>query len=379
MSIRQNYEHSQTGGRICISVRVPKITDHQDDKSPLFSLVAFASHPLHLSELQDGIALALSDPSQDFDPLRRPSRLQLLFPPLIEIQNDPNESNDPLCILRHSTVQSFLNSNRHILCLARGRGVCAGTDACETLISPDRFGSLCLQYLSQPRYGSCLSKNQLLPSITDSRLLYCAKFWTKHLEHTEPTHNQRRAVATFVKSTNFQTLLQVQSLYVSGQFEQIPFRVETAEEALGMERDGYHHFQRQSFPRWLFQENDRVFMEYLPYRGQYRHFVNEWGYLLTRATCPSDQDYFPGEVERCLSGIMGPSSFLGNMKEKYPSFMLSQEPFDCLKSQSFVLEERFSNTSDRFMTVSVQRYVDPMPSLLTNGQHSGTQCHMINS
>lgn len=362
-----------------ISVRVSKITDYQDDKSLLFSLVAFASHPLHLSELQDGIALALSDPSQDFDPLRRPSRLQLLFPPLIEMQNDPKEPDNPLCILRHSTVHSFLNSNRHVLCLARGRGVCAGTDACETLISPGRFGSLCLQYLSQPRYGSCVSKYQLLPSITDSRLLYCAKFWTKHLEDTEPTHDQRKAVATFVKSTNFQTLLQVQSLSVHGQFDQIPFGADTDEMALTMTHHGYHHLQRQVFPKWLFHEKNKVLREFDSYRGQYRHFVNEWGYLLTRATCPSDQDYFPGEVERCLSGIMGPSNFLANMKEKYTSFMLSQEPFDCLKSQSFVLEERLSNTSDRFMIVSVQRYVDPVASPLTSGQNSGTQCHMANS
>lgn len=208
--------------------------------------------------------------------------------------------------------------------------------------------------------------------------MYCAKFWTAHLEDTEATPDQRRALAAFARSANFQTLLQVQSLSVDGQFEQLPFGAETEEEALIMGREGYHHFQRQAFPKWLFREEKRVFQDYLPFRSQYRHFVNEWGYLLTRATSPSDPDYFPGEVERCLSGMMGPSSFLASMKEKYPSFMLSQEPFDCLGSNPRVLEERISSTGDRFMVVStVPPYVDPSP---TRGRNPfGVHSHSVNS
>ncbi|KAK7722769.1 hypothetical protein SLS63_009164 [Diaporthe eres] len=186
----------------------------------------------------------------------------------------------------------------------------------------------------------------------DSLLLYFAKFWTKHIEDIEPTPDERKAVTAFANSSNFQTLLQVQSLTVADQFEQIAFGACSDEEALIMGRDGYHHLQRQSFPKWLFHHKNSVFREYVPYRGQYRHFVNEWGYLLTRATSPSDQDYFPGEVERCLSGMMGPSSFLSHMKEKYSSFMLSQEPFDCTMSNSRVLVERLSRTGDQFTVVS---------------------------
>lgn len=304
--------------------------------------------------------MALSDPSKDLDPLRRPTRLQLLFPPLIEIQQDPKEPDNPHCRLRHATIQSFLTSTPHVLCSARGRDTCAGTEDCENLISPVRFGFSSLQYLSQPRYGKLLSKEQILPSIQDPRLLYCAKFWVNHLEDVEATHDRREAVAAFARSANFQTLLQVQSLYVAGQFEQISFGAETEEEVKVMQREGYHHLQRLPFPKWLFREKDRVLEEYVPYRGQYRHFVNEWGYLLTRAAAPSDPDCFPGEVERCLSGMMGPLSFLAHMKEKYPSFMLSQESFDCLKSRSRVLEERLSPTGDRFTVVSTSpRYVLP--------------------
>lgn len=335
-----------------------ELTYYLPRKSLLFSLVAFARRPLRLSELQDAMTLALSDPSKAPDPLRRPTRLQVLFPPLVETQHDPNEPEDPLCRLRHSTVHSFLTCNPHILCPERS--MCNGAKSCEHLISPTTFGHLCLRYLSQPRYNNLLSVEEGLLRDADPLLLYFSKFFTKHLGDIEATPESRKAVATFASSSNFQTLLQVQSLYVSGQFEQISFRVETAEEALSMGRDGYHHFQRQSFPRWLFQENDRVFTEYVPCRGQYRHFINEWGYLLTRATASSDPDCFPGEVERCLSGMIGPSSFLSHMKEKYTSFMLSQESFDCLMSNSRVLVERLSPAGDRFTVVStVPRYVSP--------------------
>lgn len=298
------------------------------------------------------MTLALSDPSKPPDPLRRPTRLQVLFPPLIETQYDPSEPENPLCRLCHSTVHSFLTCNPHILCPERSK--CNGGRSCALFISPTTFGHLCLRYLSQPRYSTLFSVEEGSLRNADPLLLYFAKFCTKHLEDMEATPDERKAVATFFSSSNFQTLLQVQSLSVAGQFEQISFGADSDEEALSMGRDGYHHFQRRSFPKWLVPEKSTgtVFQEYVPYRGQYRHFVNEWGYLLTRATAPSDPDCFPGEVERCLSGMMGPSSFLAHMQEKYPSFMLSQEPFDCLRSSSRVLVERFSPTSNRFTVVS---------------------------
>lgn len=304
------------------------------------------------------MTLALSDPSYGPNPLRRPTHLQELFPPLIEMQHDPNKPHDPLCRLRHSTVQRFLASKPHILCSERSR--CGGPQFCAHLISPRRFGHLCLQYLSQPRFNKLLSIDEGLPPDTDGLLLYFAKFWTKHLGDIDATDDHRRAVATFASSSNFQTLLQVQSLSVDDQFEQLPFGIEEDEIVELMQREGYHHLHRQSFPSWLFREKNRDIEGYSSYRGQYRHFVNEWGYLLTRATSPSDQDYFPGEVERCLSGMMGPSSFLAGMKEKYPSFMLSQEPFDCLESSPRVLTERLSPAGDQFLVISaLPRYVLP--------------------
>lgn len=240
------------------------------------------------------MTLALSDPSKEPDPLQRPSRLEVLFPPLIETQHDPNEPQNPLCRLRHSTVHSFLTSNPHILCPERS--MCNGRRSCEHLISPTTSGHLCLRYLSQTRYNELLPIEEGGLRDTDSLLLYFANFWTKHIEDIEPTPDERKAVTTFANSSNFQTLLQVQSLTVADQFEQIAFGACSDEEALIMGRDGYHHFQRQSFPKWLFHHKNSVFREYVPHRGQYRHFVNEWGYLLTRATSPSDPDCFPGKL-----------------------------------------------------------------------------------
>lgn len=337
-------------------MKLPSLTEYSPRKSLLFSLVAFARRPLHLSELKDAMTLALSDPSKEPNPLQRPNRLKVLFPPLIEIQDDPNEPDNPLCRLCHSTVHSFLTSNPHILCPERS--MCNGARSCEHLISPTTFGHLCLRYFSQPRFNELLPIEEGFLRDADSLLLYFAKFWTKHLEDMDATPDGRKAVATFANSSNFQTLVQIQSLTVAGQFEQVPFGPCTDEEALAMGRDGYHHLQRQCFPKWLLYDKNTVFKEYVPYRGQYRHFVNEWGYLLTRATSPSDQDYFPGEVDRCLSGMMGPSSFLSHMKERYSSFMLSQEPFDCTMTNSRVLVERLSPAGDRFTVVSLlPRYV----------------------
>lgn len=298
------------------------------------------------------MTLALSDPSKEPNPLRRPTRLHLLFPPLIETQHDPDEPENPFCRLRHSTVHSFLISNPHVLCSERG--TCDG--ACQHLISSQTFGYLCLRYLSQPKYNKLLSVKPDLLADADPLLLYFADFWTKHLEDLEPTNSHRDLVAAFASSSNFRTLLQVQSLFVDGQFEQLPIGVggDGVDKLVEiMQREGYHHLHRQSFPSWFFRDkNNRRVEEYVSYRGQYRHFVNEWGYLLTRATFPSDQDYFPGEIERCLSGMMGPSSFLADKNDKYPSFMLSQDPFDCLGSNPRVMTERLSTTGDRFMVVS---------------------------
>ncbi len=215
--------------------------------------------------------LALSDSAIGLDPSKAPTRLQRLFTPLIEVQNDPNELDNPFCRLTHSTVQEFLIQNPDILQGAVSlQGVFAHT------ISPSRIGDLCLRYLSMTRYsrltevhpGSChvplaLSHND---SQQHGLLPYCAKFWVRHLDDLPPTSELRKALRDFLRSPNFQTLIQAQSLFVAAQFSQFSFVYNRP-------------MHGRVFPRWfggdLDSSDPESCEEAQRCRFDYRHFVIE--------------------------------------------------------------------------------------------------------
>jgi hypothetical protein len=331
-------------------------------------LIAFAHRPLHLHELQEAMALAMSDPSRGLDPLKVPMQLQRLFAPLIEIEKDPNDTESPLCRLCHATVHEFLATNPDVLCMNS-----SGQVPFTYAISSAQVGDLYLRYLTQQRYsvlvqpprnncheplvfgGEYTRQHGLLP--------YCAKYWDRHLTDLKPTPELRATLLDFLRSSNFQTLLQVQSLFVSGQFTQ--FKVPKVSRAM----------HRRVFPKWFGLDRNAKDKEYQEecwkYRSDYRHFVNEWGYLLELGACTSSEPgrcpskHFWGEVDRCLSGLLGPTNFLNHMKERHPSFMLTQSSFKYHNSKHFVIAEAVSSSRSQFMIVSSHsEYVTSKPVLL---------------
>ncbi|KAF4820561.1 Vegetative incompatibility protein HET-E-1 [Colletotrichum siamense] len=326
--------------------------------SLLFSFIGFARRPLHLHELEEAMTLALSDPGKGLDPRKAPFSLQQWFGPLIQIQHDPNGMSNPLCRLCHSTVLDFLLENPEVL-----RAGTSSQTSFDYGISASRVGDICLRYLSLERYSTPLelpveechaSLSVLFDDVKKHAFLtYSAKYWDRHMEDLEPTQQRRKELHDFLRSSNFQTLLQVQSLSVSAHFTQ--FRVFGG-------RSPSRPMHRRVFPSWFgwgLKDEDLAYIEEaIIVRLDYRHFVNEWGYLLDRGICENANsgecrfEHFFGEVHRCLTGLLGPTHFMTGMKERYASFMLTTEPFKYHMSEQLVIADALSATASQFMILS---------------------------
>lgn len=302
------------------------------------------------------MTIALSDRTKGLDPRRVPRNLPKLFAPLVETQSDPNEPENPLCRLCHSTVHEFLVTNPDVLD-ARSSNQISFTYQ----ISASMVGDVCLRYLSQSRYSTFVELapgarhiplRLMYDDVQQHGLLpYSAKYWDRHLEDLEPTPESWEELLDFVQSPNFQTLIQVQSLFVTGHFTQ--FRLEGSEITSSL-------MYRRSMPSWFGlklskdPELDKVSRKV---RRDYRHFVHEWGYLLEHGICADSsarclRQYFCGEVDRCLTGLLGPDHFMKQTREKYPSFMLTQEAFQMHKSKKFIIADAVCASASEFVVLS---------------------------
>ena len=191
--------------------------------------------------------LGLSDSATGLDPSKAPRSLKALFTPLVEMQPDPDEPENPVLRLYHSTVQEFLIKNPDILC-----GGVSGPGVFSYTISPSRIGDLCLRYLSMKRYsrlteihpGSCHVPLTLSHDHSQQHglLPYCAKFWVRHLNDLPPTPELHKALRGFLQSPNFQTLIQAQILFVAAQFSL--FRLVSS-------AGNHRPMHRRVFPRWF--------------------------------------------------------------------------------------------------------------------------------
>lgn len=197
------------------------------------------------------MTLALSDPTRDFDPSMSPKALQRLFSGLIEMQDDAHgDPDNPLCRLCHSTLREFLEDNPAILYLDSP----SKTHSMPYTITRSIIGDLCLRYLLLDRYHEPLDVTEknlveasfLLPGDSFNRALlpYCAKFWVRHLDDLPMTRALQRRLLTFLTSSNFQTLLQAQSLFVDSQFQLICLGA--TRRPTGLQRKPWFH--RPAFP-----------------------------------------------------------------------------------------------------------------------------------
>ena len=144
------------------------------------------------------------------------NRLSKLCEPLVQVQDIGSEHRVyTTCTLTHSSVHEFLKSRPEIL------SATPGLDACR--IESKILGSICLKYLSPPRYGKLLRKwEDTFIDLNDEDFMeqhllpYAAKYWDKHLDDVPFSQEMCDRVETFVTSPQFQTCLQVQSLIIEG-------------------------------------------------------------------------------------------------------------------------------------------------------------------
>jgi hypothetical protein len=150
------------------------------------------------------------------------SKILELCSPLVEVQEIPETEGGlkAVCSLSHSAVQSFLLKNPRILSRSTSN---SQVEDDKLSIAPQILGNICLTYLSQPCYGQLLERrgekfvSKDGQDITQHHLLsYGAKYWSVHLDDIPPGDDWCDRVADFVRSRQFLTLLQVQSLMVEG-------------------------------------------------------------------------------------------------------------------------------------------------------------------
>lgn len=259
-----------------------------------------------------------------------------LFAPLIETQEDTEDPEDFVCYLFHSTVKDFILKNDQIF--LQGRPDIEGGKS--RLISEFTIANACLLYLSQDRFSELLVKKRVssnsctqspsdmwLTTLGDSTeehrfLQYSAKYWDKHLDGVEGTQEIAQRVKAFLHSTNYQTTIQVQSLWVQSHF------------ALHRLLDGHgaalkFRGAKRVFPRWFSTHSSVGCGNYIT---DYAHFVNEWRHLLNFGSCDCDEcgdvihaavEAYAGEIDRCFWGALGARNFLSSNHERYHSFGLT--------------------------------------------------------
>lgn len=175
----------------------------------------YAKRPLFLDELCEAIEIFDEERGNNLESGRRVLRRQLLdsCAPLVRVE-DVLSSTTPkqVCSLSHASVRTFLQNNPDIL---------SDKETCS--VSHEVLAVSCLKYLQQRRYGSLLATKDRTfvtkcgESITAHALLtYAAKYWHKHLDLIPYAEGLGKTVQDFVRSTNFTTCLQVQSLFIGG-------------------------------------------------------------------------------------------------------------------------------------------------------------------
>lgn len=285
--------------------------------SKIFSIITFARRRLRLTELREAIGIVSSENPRSLQNRNVPWRqaVEKVFAPLIETQEDPENHGEHFCYLFHSTVRDFLMNNRSIFRQE-------SPNPAIHSISEFTIANACLLYLSQDRYSQLLTRDAeewttiSKENISDHHLLtYSAKYWDKHFDQVEETPELRQRIESFLTSSNFQSTLQLQSLFVQGQFE-VYARSQSPDQI----------FTKRVFPKWFANHSMDGCSQF---SKNYRSYISEWHNLLGCATCDEPRCYrhssakhLRGELDRCLWGSLGPRNFLSSKPGRYTSFML---------------------------------------------------------
>lgn len=287
--------------------------------SKVFALVAFARRPLRMVEVREAVGLLSSKNPLSLNSADMPfiSLLRKLLPPLIELQQDGcDDPDDCTCRLFHSTVRDFLYKNPGVL-----QSGMTGDPAPDLLVNRDVIANACLLYLCQTRYARPLRKRDARwvdasgESVDRHQfLLYAAKYWDKSMDAMTPSEDLNNRVGSFITSPNFQTCVQVQSLWVDSQFGVFCYP----------SRKDDRLYLRRMFPAWFVAGTPAG----LKLWRDFREFVHEWKFLLhcPRFDNPTSETLpYTGELDRCWWTALGPQNFLSKLKCKYTTFRFESE------------------------------------------------------
>jgi hypothetical protein len=283
--------------------------------SKAFSILTFARRPLHLTELMDAIGII------DKYPFKAP--LTRLLAPMIDVQQDPQDQDDLICHIFHSTLRTFLLNHPTVF-----RQNLTSIITIDLSITSYAIANACLSYLSQPKYSTSLTKidGRWLTStgqdIMKSHFLtYSVKFWDKHMQHGDDFPDISSSVEQFLRSTNFVTTLQVQSLCMYRAFGTLPPTIRKVLKDI---------WQVSQAKTWGVHSSQGFWTRYGgPFRDDYNDFLFEWKYFLHRPTCYDERcrkSPFQGEVDRILWNTLGHENFLKRNVSRYTSFILDTPP-----------------------------------------------------
>ncbi|KAF6817206.1 hypothetical protein CPLU01_13653 [Colletotrichum plurivorum] len=338
-----------------IRERIKSNPESRLDAAHVLSCLVYAKRPLRVEELRDAVcASRVSNLGGDICTTEQydPVIVKEICAPFVRVDcvTDKAGKAQTVCRLYHASVQGFLMKNRHVL---QDMGKSSSNDANNReqhimankddgldedeevhdddddeddedddkpgnyIISPRLLGRACLRYLQQARFKKPLklmtAENKFDFVTADSKpgqeqsvnkqhfLAYAAKYWMRHLQQPD-MHNysarRRRLciqIEQFVRSSQFHTLLQVQSIFVGGQFS-----------LWHASKTNTHGFVR-AFPSF-FSESDAG----AQLQMQYHEAISEWGYFLDNYSCHGNS--LAGQIDLCLWGTLGRNHVLHPMR-----------------------------------------------------------------
>lgn len=315
------------------------------------SLITFAKRPLRMGEVIDGIAMTRTELGRDLNPSKITTSDRILSSCKGLVRHQVSHGGNPLdSVLRlsHSAVRTFLVKNSDIQNSDRGDN--NSNNVKGQFVTSQIIKDCCLRYWMQPRYCRPLQRTIHVRSgtnyvsfrthngheIDNHRLLnYAAKYWYQHFDSHSlstaifvlrrsqselrgPGDADKLQVSAFLRSSNFQTCLQVQCLFVIGHFMQTFDHITDEPTAI-----------RRTLPNWIPKLEPET-------HRQYVNFQSEWCHLLV----PGPQSDVYGEIDRCFWTALGPSNFLSNNTGRYQNFQLpatlGKEGGECDQTYQFI-------------------------------------------
>ncbi|KAI0062760.1 hypothetical protein BV25DRAFT_1943480 [Artomyces pyxidatus] len=298
--------------------------DDRKIASKVIAIVAFARRHLRIEEIREVVLLLTTRGKKNANDggLSKMALNTFLskFTALIEFDKDLPESDSAgTCRLFHSSVLEFLVNNPTVLGEER-----------SLHIAPYTIADACLQYLTRPVYSQLLQKR---PQESDTHLWvdasghsmdehhfaqYAAKYWARHLEDVDPQEALRKRVAGFVTSPNFQTCMQIQTLWVEGKF--YVYSVRGQPSLLRVLPDWFIRAPVASGKRTQVSKH----------WSDYRLLLHDWRQFLCCGTCrdcEAECEFvaFRGEVDRLWWASLGPAHFFAGFQSRYTSFRLAEE------------------------------------------------------